>query len=51
MVGRPAPALMAVCALLTLLVAVPAVAKRTQAHRVEDSLDVLKTAGNWSFRR
>jgi lipid-binding SYLF domain-containing protein len=43
MVRRSAAALTAICALLTLLVSVPAVAERTQVRRVEDSLDVFKT--------
>jgi lipid-binding SYLF domain-containing protein len=43
MVYRSACAPLVICALLTLLVAVPAVAERAQARKVEDSLDVFKT--------
>ncbi|MGO9409515.1 MAG: lipid-binding SYLF domain-containing protein [Spirochaetia bacterium] len=43
MVRRPASAPLAICALLTLLGAVPAFAERAQAREVQDSLDVFKT--------
>jgi lipid-binding SYLF domain-containing protein len=43
MVRRSASAPLAICALFTLLAAVPAVAERAQARKVEDSLDVFKT--------